>query len=189
MDHKGKNKEKDTGQTQAVPSVEELPVPVVLTPQDIEQLKERAAKADEYWDRLLRQTADLENNKKRAARDRQEAVAFANETLLAKLLPVLDAFEMALAATARGPAAAASLQAGIVMISQQLKSALAEAGLEEIDDASGKRFDPSVHEAVSQIETPDAPDGQVVRQTRKGYRFRHRLLRPAGVIVAKKPST
>jgi molecular chaperone GrpE len=73
------------------------------------------------------------------------------------------------------------------MVSNQLKSALAEAGLEEID-ANGKRFDPNLHEAVSQQETREAPEGQVVRQIRKGYRFRNRLIRPAGVIVAKKPA-
>jgi len=59
--------------------------------------------------------------------------------------------------------------------------------LEEID-ASGKPFDPNLHEAVSQQETADAPEGEVIRQTRKGYKFRHRLMRPAGVIVAKTPA-
>jgi molecular chaperone GrpE len=78
------------------------------------------------------------------------------------------------------------LQAGIAMIHQQLKSALAEAGLEEID-ATDKPFDPNFHEAVSQEATPDAPEGHVVRQLRRGYKLRERLLRPATVIVAKKP--
>jgi molecular chaperone GrpE len=187
MDPKAKNKQREADEARSASPAGELPVPVVLTSEQIEQLKERAAKADENWDRLLRQTADLENYKKRAARERQEAVAFANESLLLKLLPVLDAFEMALAAAATEPPAAASLQAGIVMVSQQLKSALASAGLEEIE-AGGKRFDPNLHEAVSQLETTDTPEGQVVRQVRKGYRFRNRLLRPAGVIVAKKPA-
>jgi molecular chaperone GrpE len=186
MDQKAKIKQTEHEQAGSAAAAEELPVPVVLTAGQIEQLKERAAKADENWDRLLRQTAELENYKKRAARERQEAVAFANENLLAKLLPVLDAFEMALAASQQPPPAS-SLQAGIVLISQQLKSALADSGLEEID-ASGKPFDPSLHEAISQQETLEAPEGQVVRQVRKGYRFRNRLLRPAGVIVAKKPA-
>jgi molecular chaperone GrpE len=79
------------------------------------------------------------------------------------------------------------LQAGIAMIQQQLKGVLAEAGLEEID-ANGKPFDPTLHEAVSQLETADAPEGQVVQQIRKGYKLRDRLLRPAAVVVAKKPS-
>jgi molecular chaperone GrpE len=184
MDKKSTNEDTETGKETAA---SDLPATVALTPEQIQELKERAAKADENWDRLLRQTADLENYKKRAARERQEAVAFANENLLVKLLPVLDAFEMALAAAAAEPKAAASLQAGIGMVSQQLKSALADAGLEEID-ATGKTFDPNFHQAVSQEETPDMPEGQVLRQIRKGYRFRNRLLRPAGVIVAKKPA-
>jgi molecular chaperone GrpE len=73
------------------------------------------------------------------------------------------------------------------MIQQQLKSILAETGLEEID-AHGKPFDPMLHEAVSQLETADAPEGRVVQQIRKGYKLRDRLLRPAAVVVAKKPS-
>ncbi len=83
--------------------------------------------------------------------------------------------------------AAKSLQAGIVMVASQLKSTLAEAGLEEID-ANGKLFDPNLHEAVSQEETAEVPEGEVIRQIRKGYKFRNRLIRPAGVIVAKKPA-
>ena len=169
-----------------------LPALATLTAEQITELKERAAKADENWDRFLRQAADLENYKKRAARERSEAVAFANEALLQKLVPILDTFEMALAAATPDPAAkpdpaAQSLRAGIVMVSNQLKSTLAEAGLEEID-ATDKTFDPAIHQAVSQKETAKVPEGRVVQQIRKGYKFRNRLLRPAGVIVAKKPA-
>jgi molecular chaperone GrpE len=161
-----------------------------LTPGQLEELKTRAAKADEHWDRLLRTAADFENFKKRVARERIEAAQFANVALLLKLLPVLDHFEMAQATTqtAEVPQSGiASLQAGIAMIQQQLKAVLAETGLEEID-ATGKPFDPTLHEAVSQLETDDAPEGQVVQQIRKGYKLRDRLLRPAAVVVAKKPS-
>jgi molecular chaperone GrpE len=93
---------------------------------------------------------------------------------------------MALAATANpgGPAVAQSLQAGILMISNQLKSVLADAGLEEIN-AAGKPFDPNLHEAVSEEQTHEVPEGHIVRQIRKGYRFRNRLIRAAGVVVAK----
>ena len=73
------------------------------------------------------------------------------------------------------------------MIQQQLKGILDGAGLEEID-APGKSFDPMLHEAVAQQETADAPEGQVVQQIRKGYKLRDRLLRPATVVVAKKPA-
>ncbi len=163
--------------------------PGTIAPEQLTELKERAAKADEHWDRLLRTSADFDNFKKRAAREKQDAIKFANESLLQKLIPVLDNFDMALAATqtsAKGDAVQ-SLQTGVNMIYQQLKSALTEAGLEELD-AAGKPFDPNVHEAVSQQETAEIPEGQVVQQLRKGYKFRDRLLRPASVVVAKHPA-
>jgi molecular chaperone GrpE len=162
--------------------------PATVTPAQLAELKERAGRADENWERLLRTTADFENFKKRAAREKQEAIKFANEGLLQKLVPVLEHLDMALAAgQAAQPEAGQSLQAGVSMIGQQLKSVLAEAGLEEVD-AVGKPFDPNLHEALSQKETPDVPEGQVVQQLRKGYKFRDRLLRPASVVVAKQPA-
>jgi molecular chaperone GrpE len=159
-----------------------------MTPEQLTDLKARAAKADEHWDRLLRMAADFENFKKRAARERQVAAQEAAAALVHKLLPVLDHLEMAQAAAqnVQGDKLAA-LQDGIAMIQQQLKSILAETGLEEVD-ASGRAFDPMLHEAVSQLETGDAPEGQVVQQIRKGYKMRERLLRPATVVVAKQPA-
>jgi molecular chaperone GrpE len=187
MEKKPKHKTEEGTAEAPPPGTESLPAPAELTPEQIGELRERAAKAEENWDRFVRQTAELENYKKRAARERQEAVTYANEALLQKLIPTLDAFEMALAAT-KPDAASQGLRAGIVMVSSQLKSALAEAGLEEID-AAGKVFDPNAHEAVSQQETSEAPEGHVVQQIRKGYKFRNRLIRPAGVVVAKKPAS
>jgi molecular chaperone GrpE len=183
-----KNSEARAAATPPAPA--DVPVVAELTPEQLEEIKTRAARADEHWDRLLRTAADLENFKKRAARERIEAAQHANAALLLKLLPVLDHFEMAQATTQTAevpPGGIASLQAGIAMIQQQLKGVLAETGLEEID-ASGKLFDPMLHEAISQLETDDAPEGQVVQQIRKGYKLRDRLLRPAAVVVAKKPS-
>jgi molecular chaperone GrpE len=173
--------------TAATEPTANLPVATELTPEQLEELRARAAKADEHWDRLLRTTADLENFKKRAARERVEATQAAAAALIQKILPVLDHFEMAQAATQTAQDdKLASLQAGIAMIQQQLKNTLAESGLEEID-AGGKPFDPMFHEAVAQKETADVPEGHVVLQLRKGYKLRDRLLRPATVIVAKKP--
>ena len=168
-----------------------VPVAAALTPEQIEDLKTRAARADENWDRLLRTTADFENFKKRAARERIETAQFAAAALVEKLLPVLDHIEMAQAA-AKNPkvpqGGVESLQAGVAMIQQQLKAALTEAGVEEID-AAGKPFDPAIHEAVSQWETAEMPEGHVFQQLRKGYKLKERMLRPATVIVAKKPSS
>jgi molecular chaperone GrpE len=161
---------------------------VPLTSEQLEELKEKAAKADEHWQRLLRTSADFDNFKKRAAREKQDAIKFANEGLLQKLIPVLDNFDMALsAAQAAQGDSAESLQTGISMIYQQLKNAASEAGLEEVD-AVGKVFDPNFHEAVSQKESADIPEGNVLQQLRKGYKLRERLLRPASVIVARKPA-
>ena len=177
--------EMDRDQESAEPVV---PVDVAtVTPEQLEDLKQRAAKADENWDRLLRTTADFDNYKKRSAREKQDAIKFANENLISKLITVLDALDMALAATQNAQAEShRSLLAGIKMVYQQLKSTLAEAGLEEIN-AAGKPFDPNLHEAVSQKETTDVPEDHVAEQMRKGYKLRDRLLRPATVIVAKAP--
>jgi molecular chaperone GrpE len=163
------------------------PVAATLSPEQIEELQSRAAKADENWDRLLRTTADLDNFKKRAAREKIESAQYA----------VLDNFEMALAAAQTAHQAhpdakkagndkLASLQSGIMMVQQQLKAALTEAGLEEID-AAGQPFDPNLHEAIAHQESAGTPEGHVSQQLRKGYKFRERLLRPATVMVAKKP--
>ena len=162
--------------------------PATVTPEQLEELKQRAAKADDNWDRLLRTTADFDNYKKRAAREKQDAIRFANENLLEKLVPVLDSFDMAMTAAqnTQGDAAQA-LKTGIGMVHQQLKSALTDAGLEEID-ATGKPFDPNVHEAVSQQESKTVPEGHVMQQLRRGYKLRERLLRPATVVVAKRPA-
>jgi molecular chaperone GrpE len=169
----------------------ELPVPIEpgnVTPEQLEELKAGAAKADELWDRLLRATADFENFKKRAARERQDAVKFAHEGLMQKLIPVLDNFEMALAAAQSSSAnGLKSLQDGVAMIQSQLRQTLADAGLEEVI-ATGQKFDPNLHEAVAQQESSEVAEGVVLQQLRKGYRLRERLLRPATVIVARNPA-
>jgi molecular chaperone GrpE len=178
------------GRKKTMSKTENEPTPEVdpLSPEQIEELKTRAAKADENWERLLRATADFDNFKKRAAREKTEALQYANVNLIQKILPVLDNFEMALAATQSvKDEKLASLQSGVGMIQQQLKSALAETGLEEID-ATGKLFDPTLHEAISQQESADVPDGHVLQQVRKGYKLKERLLRAAAVIVAQKPA-
>ena len=161
-----------------------------LSPEQIADLKTRAAKADENWDRLLRTTADFDNFKKRAAREKIESAQYATASVLQKLLPILDNFEMALAAAQNAAGAQggiASFQSGVTMIQQQLKGVLVESGLEEIE-AAGKPFDPNFHEAVSEQESADVPEGHVLQQLRKGYKLKERLLRPATVVVAKKPA-
>ena len=160
---------------------------VDLSAEQIAELQAKAAKADEKWEKYVRAVADLDNYKKRAARERSESIKYANEALIEKLLPIVDNFEAALAATSSPQGGnVESLKTGINMIYTQIKGFLNESGVEEID-ALNKPFDPNFHEAVSQQATEDAPEGQVVHQLRKGYRYRDRLIRPAMVVVAKKP--
>jgi len=176
------DKSAETGREPAPAAPEEA-----LSPEQLADLKSRAAKADEHWDRFVRVSADLDNVKKRAARERQEAIRSANESLLQKLIPIADNFDMAMTASQAPNASVQSLQLGINMIHSQFKSILAESGLEEINPL-GQPFDPNIHEAVSEQVTAEAPEGQVVQQIRKGYKLREKLLRPASVVVAKKPS-
>jgi molecular chaperone GrpE len=179
-------------ETAPAPTIGEQPsqAPQAPTPEEIAALQAKAGKADEYWERLVRQAADFDNYKKRAVRERQDAVKFANQALLEKLIGVLDHFEMAIAANGSEtqPANLDSFKDGVQMICNQFKSVLVESGLEEID-AHQQVFDPNIHEAVSQQESADVPEGHVMQQLRKGYKLRERLLRPATVIVAKKPAS
>ncbi len=160
----------------------------ILTAEQFAEIQAKAAKADETWDRYVRLNADFDNFRKRAARDREDGMRSSQERLLNKLLPVVDNFDMAMAATGSAQnTTLESLKAGVQMIQGQLKAVLSESGVEEID-AIGKPFDPNLHEALSQMESADAPEGTVLQQLRKGYKMRDRLLRPASVIVAKKPA-
>ena len=158
-----------------------------LSPDAATELKAQAAKSREYWEQLVRTTADLENYKKRAAREKQEAIKYANEALLLKLIGVLDNFDMAVTAAVQSDdPAVKSLQTGVNMILTQLRQVLSEFGLEEID-ALNKPFDPNFHEAISEQDAADVPEGQVIQQVRKGFKLRDRLLRPASVIVSRRP--
>ncbi len=158
--------------------------PDSATDEMLQELKVQAEKAREHWDQLLRTTAEF----KRAAREKEEAVRYANHKLLERLLPVLDSFDMAIAAAStEGAESSQSLKEGINMVLQQFRTVLKEAGMEEIE-AQGKPFDPNLHEAVSELETDEVQEGHVAHQIRKGYRLRDRLVRPSSVIVAKKPS-
>ena len=176
-----------TSEGSADPTAANSPSQPVLDT-ELEALRALAAKADENWDRYLRQVAEFENFKKRAARERQDAIRYATESLLERLIPVLDNFEMALSAANQPQSnSVESIRTGVSMIYAQLRSAVTEYGLEEIL-ASNQPFDPNCHEAVSQQDSSEVPEGHVLQQLRKGYKLKDRLLRPATVVVARKAS-
>jgi molecular chaperone GrpE len=135
------------------------------------------------WKELaVRTAADLDNFRKRSAREREEAIRYANQGLLEDLLPVIDNFEMGMLAAAQDKSS--MIYIGMDMVRRQLNDFLSAQGVTEIP-AEGKTFDPNVHEAVSQEDCEPALDGKVLRVHRRGFMLRDRLLRPAVVVVGK----
>jgi len=143
------------------------------------------ADLDRFRDLALRSQADFENYKKRAAREKDDAVRYANSTLLQQLVSILDNFELGLAA-AKTHSDESPIYSGMVLVQKQLNDLLAENGLEPIE-AEGNKFDPNLHEAIAH-EASDSHEGTVIRQARRGYRLKDRLLRPARVVVSSGPA-
>lgn len=145
-----------------------------------EREQEQVEEAAGDDDRLLRLAADFDNYKKRAAREREEYVALANERLLKELLPVLDDLERAL--TAAEQHEEAQLEEGVRLVHRSLASLLERNGVAVIE-TDGK-FDPHVHEALLAQPAEDRESGDVLDVIQKGYKLGDRVVRPARVIVA-----
>lgn len=143
------------------------------------------ADLDRFRDLALRTQADFENYKKRSAREKDDAIKYANSSLLERLLPVVDNFELGLAA-ARDEGEASPIFSGMSLVLKQLNDFLVDNGLQPID-AVGQEFDPNLHEAIAHEASEQVPEGSVIRQTRRGYRYKDRLLRPASVVVSSGP--
>jgi molecular chaperone GrpE len=146
-----------------------------------DELAAARAKAEESWDRYVRAAAELENVRKRAARDVESARKFALERFGKELLAVRDTLEMGLAAAEN--ATVESLIEGKNATLKLLTTVMAQFGIEEVDPA-GEPFDPEFHEAISMQPSEDVEPGSVVTVVQKGYTLNGRLLRPAMVIVA-----
>jgi molecular chaperone GrpE len=140
---------------------------------------------DELWERYLRLAADLDNSRKRARQELLEANRYAPAGLSRLLLPVLDDAERALRHAPEGTDE--RWLRGVALVVQKLRDALAAAGVERIE-AIGRQFDPRLHEAVGFETTASRPDGTVVGELRPGYRLHDRVLRPALVEVARRPT-
>jgi molecular chaperone GrpE len=148
---------------------------------DIEELRRQL---QDRQDRLLRALAETENVRRRAQRDREDYVKYANESLLRDLIPVLDNFDRALAA-ARG-SANDTVMSGVELIQRELLRVLERAGLTRYS-AAGERFDPTRHEAIARVVSADQAPDTVVQETAPGYLLHGRVLRPAMVAVAAAP--
>ena len=137
---------------------------------------------DKLKDALQRAQADLVNYRRRRDTERADLVKYRSESLLSRLLPILDELALALDQPADGPSSDSWLE-GFHLINRKLNALLELEGVEQID-ALGKQFDPAEHEALAQQQSSDKQDGEVLMVVRNGYKLHNRLLRPAQVIVA-----
>jgi molecular chaperone GrpE len=140
------------------------------------------ADLDRFRDLALRSQADFDNYKKRAAREKDDAIKYANSSLLERLVAIIDNFELGLSA-ARNEGGQSPIFAGMSMVLKQLMDLLADNGVQPID-AEGQKFDPNLHEAIAHEASATVPEGVVIRQTRRGYKLKDRLLRPSSVVVS-----
>jgi molecular chaperone GrpE len=168
-----------TGEAPAGPPIDSI------SQQELEELKARAAQADENWDKYLRAAAELDNYRKRVAREKEELARFTSERVVAALLPALDNLERAIGAAQQHGVENSSLLDGITQVYNQFRRSLVELGLQEVVVNTGHPFDPNIHEAVSHVASDDHPEGHVVEQLQRGYKLADRLLRPARVVVSK----
>lgn len=147
-------------------------------------INELQQQVQEHKENTLRAAADLQNFRRRSIEENARQMQYANENLIAELLPVMDNFERALECevdeSARG------LQQGVCMILGQLMDVLSGFGVQKIASV-GQFFDPALHEAVERVETDDPCEGTIVEEVLPGYMLHDRLLRPAKVKVAVTP--
>lgn len=161
----------------------DAPTPGAETPlSEVETLKRQL---DEKQDRLLRALAEADNVRRRAQRDREEYLKYANESLLRDLIPVLDNLDRAIEA-ARKRGDAASVVEGVELVQREFRRVLERHGVTRYS-ALGEPFDPTRHEAVARVITKDTAPNTVVSEQLPGYLLHGRVLRPALVAVAAAP--
>jgi len=149
-----------------------------------EQLQQAQATIKDYWDQVVRMRAEVENNRKRAERDVENAHKYALKNFVDSLLPVIDSMEMGQAAANAENATLESIREGSELTMTMFVQVLERSGLQQINPL-GEKFDPEKHQAISMIEVPDAKSNSVIEVMQKGFSLNDRLIRPAMVVVAK----
>ncbi len=163
---------------------EQLPETLATEEAKSEKGPSPEAELTELRDKYLRLYAEFENYKKRVQKDKDELIKYCNETILYEILPVMDNLEMALSHSKDH--ISEGLVKGVEITLKEFRRVTEKFGLVPID-AKGKRFDPAVHHAMSQVETTDVEDKTVIEEFRKGYMFGDKVLRPSLVAVSKNP--
>jgi len=147
------------------------------------KVKEKARKADEYFDQLLRLKAEFDNYRKRMNREKEEFAKYAAEELICEFLAVVDHLESAISVSEKSKDFDALLQ-GVEMTRKEAVRILNKWGLEEIA-AVGEKFDPEKHDAIMSVDS-DKEEGKIVDECRKGYCLKGKLVRPSMVKVARR---
>ena len=162
---------------------EDFSAPVYLEDDAAGVIRRLQAENKDLTNQLLRKQADVENIRKRLTREKEEFQQYSLFQAVEGFIPVLDAFELALQSDGGGD----EYRKGVELIYQQLRNTLQRLGLEPIESVGGQ-FNPYMHEAVSLVETDEYEDHHVLQELQRGYLFKNRLLRPARVKVAQRPS-
>ncbi len=194
----GKSKHKKENETVKADAPEARPVEAAAATTATEtgpdedfraRLEAREKEAAENYDRYLRAAAELDNYRKRAARDKEDAIRYGNEKLIKDILPILDSLDRALHQTSDLSARNnfEAFQQGLELIHSQILGCLERHGVVKIE-AKGEEFDPEKHEALMQVQTPEMESNRVVDEYESGYTLHGRLLRPSKVSVSKNVS-
>ena len=153
--------------------------------ESIEQQLEKAQETiKDYWDQMMRLRAEIENNRKRAERDVENAHKYALKSFVENLLPIIDSMEMGQTAAEADNATLESIREGFALTMNMFVQVLEKNGLEQIDPM-GEKFDPEKHQAISMMEVEGAEPNSVIEVMQKGFSLNERLVRPAMVVVAK----
>jgi len=171
----------DFGEPQVEPAPRENPAErIAALEAELAAAREEVSKANDRW---VRERADLENVKRRAAKERGDQIRYGSESLLRDLVAVVDNLERAADAARKG-GDVASLATGVELVLKGFHDVMERHGVSRVE-AGGTPFDPAVHEAMAHVESPAHAPNMVVDQHQRGYRLHDRLLRPALVTVAK----
>lgn len=161
---------------------------IIKARQELELVLEQTRKeVENFREKWLRSAADLENYRKRAAREREETIRFGNEKLLRDFLPLLDDLERAVDIGGQSPADGAHIVEGVRLVHKKFIGQLEKHGVATFE-AVGTPFDPNRHEAVQQMHG-EHPAGMVMTQLQRGFLLNDRLLRPALVVVSLGPQS
>jgi len=147
-----------------------------------EQLRQEQEKSREYLNKLLYAQADFENYRKRLSQEVESRIEAGKAKLIQNLLAIADELELGLNAS-RNTENAEAVTGGLEMVLKKFRDLLAAEGLTPIESV-GKKFDPSLHEAVERVETPDTDEGTIVEEVRRGFTLKGKLMRPSIVKIS-----